>query len=266
MDYKDIILEVQDSIAVVTLNRPHKLNAFTPLMGEELTQVYESLSTRDDVRVIILTGAGRGFCSGADVGAVFKSSIDEQRQGGGSRIADAVHSVRLHHVIYNCPKPTIAAINGPTIGVGFSLALLHDLRIMAEEASMGILFARIGGMPELGMTFLLPRLIGLGKALELSYLPKTIKGQEALAIGLVNQVVPGEELMATVREMASQIAAMPPLALKLAKQAMYQGAASDFNAAVKTETAGLAYLYNTEDHKEAVAAFLEKRPGKFHGK
>ncbi|MGH7962132.1 MAG: enoyl-CoA hydratase/isomerase family protein [Candidatus Binatia bacterium] len=265
MDSQDVLLEVQDHVAVVTLNRPHKLNAFTLRMGEALTQTYEALSTRNDVRVIILTGAGRGFCSGADVGA-FQSSIDEQRQGGGSRVADAVHSVRLHQVIYNCPKPTIAAINGPAIGAGVSLTLLQDLRIMAEEAYMGILFARMGGMPELGMTFLLPRLVGLGKALELSYLPKTIKAQEALDIGLVNQVVPGEGLMATVREMAGQIAAMPPLALKLAKQALYQGAASDFNAAIKTEGAGLAYLYSTEDHKEAVAAFLEKRPGKFQGK
>jgi len=266
MNHEEVLLDIQDHVATVTLNRPDKLNAFTLQMGEMLTRTYESLSNRDDVRAIILTGAGRGFCAGADMGGVFKSNIEEQRQGGGSRLVDAIGSVRLHRVMYNCPKPTIAAINGPTIGVGFSFALLQDIRIMAEEASMGVLFARIGGMPELGMTFLLPRLVGLGKALELSYLPTIIKAKEALEIGLVNQVVPGEGLMATAREMASQIAAMPPLALKHAKQAMYQGLSSDFETAIKAEGKSLAYLYSTEDHKEAVAAFLEKRPGKFQGK
>jgi len=124
----------------------------------------------------------------------------------------------------------------------------------------------MGLMPELGSTFILPRLIGLAKALELTYTARVVKAKEALEIGLVNQVVPGEGLMATVREMASQIAALPPLALAVAKRALYQGAENDFDAAVQTETFGLEYLFKTRDHKEAVAAFLEKRPARFEGR
>lgn len=267
MDYKEIIVEVQDHIAVVTLNRPQKLNAYTALMGDELTHAYDSLGKRHDVRVIIMTGAGRGFCSGADVSAVFQKSIDERGQGDTPRGSEAVHSRSgLHYALRNCPKPTIAAINGAAVGIGLTLTLLQDIRIMADEASMGAIFARMGLMPELGSTFMLPRLVGLAKALELTYTAKVLKAKEALDIGLVNQVAPGEGLMTAAREMASQIAALPPLALAVSKRALYQGAENDFDAAVQTETFGLDYLFKTQDHKEAVAAFLEKRPAKFQGK
>jgi enoyl-CoA hydratase/carnithine racemase len=267
MEYKEILVEVQDYTATVTLNRPQKLNAYTDLMGEELTHAYNSLGQRNDVRVIIMTGAGRGFCSGADVSAVFQKNIDERNQGSAPRGRDVVHPrTGLHYALYNCSKPTIAAINGPAVGIGLTLTLLQDIRIMAEEASMGAIFARMGLMPELGSTFMLPRLIGLAKALELTYTARILKAKEALEIGLVNQVVPGEGLLTTAREMASQIASLPPLALTVSKRALHQGAENDFDAAVQTETFGLDYLFKTQDHKEAVAAFLEKRPAKFQGK
>lgn len=267
MDYKEILVDVRDHIAVVTLNRPQKLNAYTALMGDELIHAYESLGNRHDVRVIIMTGAGRGFCSGADVGAVFQKNIDERGQGDAPRGNEVVHPRGgLHYALHNCPKPTIAAINGAAVGIGLTLTLLQDIRIMAEEASMGVIFARMGLMPELGSTFVLPRLIGLAKALELVYTAKILKAKEALDVGLVNQVVPGEGLMNTVREMAAQIAALPPLALAVSKRALRQGAENDFDAAVQTETFGLDYLFKTQDHKEAVAAFLEKRPAQFQGK
>jgi enoyl-CoA hydratase/carnithine racemase len=152
------------------------------------------------------------------------------------------------------------------VGIGLTLTLLQDLRVMAEEASMGAIFARMGLMPELGSTFMLPRLVGLAKALELTYTARVVKAKEALDIGLVSQVVPGEGLMATVRELAGQIAALPPLALAVSKRALHQGAENDFDAAVQTETFGLDYLFKTADHKEAVAAFLQKRPAQFKGK
>jgi 2-(1,2-epoxy-1,2-dihydrophenyl)acetyl-CoA isomerase len=267
MEYKEILVEVQDHIATVTLNRPQKLNAYTDLMGEELTHAYNSFGQRHDVRVIIMTGAGRGFCSGADVGAVFQKNIDERSQGNEPRRRDVVHPrTGLHYALYNCSKPTIAAINGPAVGIGLTLTLLQDIRIMAEEASIGAIFARMGLMPELGSTFMLPRLIGLARALELTYTAKVLKAKEALEIGLVNQVVPGEGLLTAVRAMASQIAALPPLALTVSKRALHQGAENDFDAAVQTETFGLDYLFKTQDHKEAVAAFLEKRQAKFQGK
>jgi enoyl-CoA hydratase/carnithine racemase len=267
MEYQDITVTVQDGIATVTLNRPQKLNAYTILMGNELTHAYETLSKREDVRVVVMTGAGRGFCSGADVGAVFQKDITERNKSETPRGSAVVHPRNgLHYALYNCSKPTIAAINGPAVGIGLTLTLLQDIRIMAEEASMGAIFARMGLMPELGSTFMLPRLVGLAKALELTYTAKVLKAEEALDIGLVNQIVPGEALMTTVREMAAQISALPPLALAVAKRALYQGAENDFDAAVQTETFGLEYLYKTQDHKEAVAAFLEKRPAKFQGK
>ncbi len=268
MEYKEITVAVNDHIATVTLNRPQKLNAYTNLMGDELTHAYTDLNKNTDVRVIIMTGAGRGFCSGADVGGVFQKQIkDEGKPASSARItAQVVHPRSgLHYALYNCTKPTIAAINGPALGIGLTLTLLQDIRIMAEEASIGAIFARMGLMPELGSTFMLPRLVGLAKALELTYTAKVLKAKEALDIKLVNQVVPGEGLMTAVREMATQIASLPPLALAVSKRALQQGAENDFDAAVQTETFGLDYLFKTQDHKEAVAAFLEKRPAKFHG-
>ena len=212
MQYKDIQVEVQDAIATVTLNRPQKLNAYTSLMGNELTHAYESLGKRNDVRAIIMTGAGRGFCAGADIGGMFQKSIDERDQGGQAEAARGgaiAHSRSgLQYAIHNCPKPTIAAINGAAVGIGLTLTLVQDIRIMAQEASLGAIFAKMGLMPELGSTFMLPRLIGLSKALELTYTARMVKAQEAVDIGLVNQAVPGEGLMATVKEMASQIASL----------------------------------------------------------
>jgi enoyl-CoA hydratase/carnithine racemase len=267
MDYKEIQVQVKDSIATVTLNRPQKLNAYTNLMGDELTHAYNTLGQRDDVRVIIMTGAGRGFCSGADVGAVFQKQIDERSQSETPRGGTVVHArTGLHYALHNCLKPTLAAINGPAVGIGLTLTLVQDIRIMAEEASVGAIFARMGLMPELGSTYMLPRLVGLAKALELTYTARVLKAKEALEIGLVNQVVPGAGLMAAAQEMASQIAALPPLAVAVCKRALYQGAENDFDAAVQTETFGLDYLFKTQDHKEAVVAFLEKRPARFVGK
>ncbi len=154
MEYQEILVEIKDYIATVTLNRPQKLNAYTTLMGDELTHAYTTLSKDNDVRVIIMTGAGRGFCSGADVGGVFQKQIkDEGKSSSSSRMTSQVVHPRsgLHYALYNCAKPTIAAINGPAVGIGLTLTLLQDIRIMAEEASIGAIFARMGLMPELGL-------------------------------------------------------------------------------------------------------------------
>jgi len=271
MDYKDILVDVADSIATVTLNRPDKLNAYTVLMGDELTHAYESLGKRRDVRAIIMTGAGRGFCAGADIGGLFQKDIEKREQGSEEtatgNAASVVHPRSgLHYALHNCGNPTIAAINGPAVGIGLTLTLLQDIRVAAEEASIGAIFAKMGLMPELGSTFMLPRLVGLSKALELVYTAKVLKGKEACEFGLVNKAVPGKELMATVQEMAGKIAALPPLALAVSKRALVQGATSDFDTAVQTETFGLDYLFKSQDHKEAVTAFLEKREPQFQGK
>jgi len=266
MQYQEILVDIQNHVATVTLNRPQKLNAYTNLMGDELTHAYTTLGKDDNVRVIIMTGSGRGFCSGADVSAVFQKQINE-KESSAAKAPQVVHPRSgLHYALDHCQKPTIAAINGAAVGIGLTLTLLQDIRLMAEEASMGAIFARMGLMPELGSTFMLPRLVGLAKALELTYTARVVKAKEALEIGLVNQVVPGEGLLAAAQEMASQIAALPPLALAVSKRALQQGAENDFDAAVQTETFGLDYLFKTQDHKEAVAAFLKKRSPNFQGR
>ena len=262
MEYKDIHLEVHDAIATVTLNRPRKLNAYTTLMGDELTHAYESLGKRGDVRVILMTGAGRGFCAGADIRGVFQQAGDEREQGG----AIAHPRAGLQYAIRNCPKPTVAVINGVAVGIGLTLTLIQDIRIMAQEASLGAIFTRMGLMPELGSTFMLPRLIGLSRALELVCTARMVPAREALDMGLVNRTVPAAGLMAAAREMAAEMASLPPLALAVSKRALQQGAENDFDAAVQTETLGLASLFKTRDHKEAVAAFVEKRPPRFQGR
>ena len=262
MEYKDIHLEVHDAIATVTLNRPRKLNAYTTLMGDELTHAYESLGKRGDVRVILMTGAGRGFCAGADIRGVFQQGSDEREQGG----AIAHPRAGLQYAIRNCPKPTVAVINGVAVGIGLTLTLIQDIRIMAQEASLGAIFTRMGLMPELGSTFMLPRLIGLSRALELVCTARMVPAREALDMGLVNRTVPAAGLMAAAREMAAEMASLPPLALAVSKRALQQGAENDFDAAVQTETLGLASLFKTRDHKEAVAAFVEKRPPRFQGR
>ena len=271
MEYQDITVAVQDGIATVTLNRPQKLkqlNAYTTLMGNEITHAYESLGKREDVRVIIMTGAGRGFCSGADVGAVFQKDINQRSTSETPRGNEVVHSRSgLHYALYNCAKPTIAAINGPAVGIGLTLTLLQDIRIMAEEASMGAIFARMGLMPELGSTFMLPRLVGLAKALEFTYTAKILKGKEALDIGLVNQVVPGEALMTTVRDMAAQISPRCHRLLSLFPSVLSTKARRMIlMPRCRRRRSGWSTCIRRRITKRRWRRFFEKRPAKFQGK
>lgn len=264
MNYTTILVEKNQGICKVTLNRPDKLNAFNPIMNSELCNVLKDAETDRNIRVLVLTGSGRAFCSGADLNW-FKEDIASQERGEKEE-----HLARIHlggpMAFHNMPKPTICAINGHAVGLGFTLALACDIRLASENAKLGAIFAQVGLVPEFGSTYLLPRLIGIAKACELVFTAKMITAQEAKDMGVVNQVVPGEELEKAALEMAKAIVKMPPQAIELAKRGMYQGLDSDFNTQVEFETLALSYCFKSEDHAEAVKAFLEKRPAVFKGR
>ncbi|HVO22520.1 MAG TPA: enoyl-CoA hydratase-related protein [Candidatus Margulisiibacteriota bacterium] len=268
MAYETIVLEKRDGMGIITLNRPQRLNAWTPVMGAEMADAFRNVDRDPSVRVAVLTGAGRAFCAGADMeffagqiaaGGGTKSESDTQAPGP-SRVEEFPMLMR------RLSKPSIAAINGYALGVGCTMTLLCDMRIAAEEAKLGFLFPRLGVMAELGSTFLLPRLVGLGRACEFMFTGKQFTAAECERAGLVNHVVPVARLMDTVAELAGAMTQCAPLSLLLTRQALYQGLHETFEAQVRYEGFTLDYLYRTRDHAEAVRAFKEKRPPQFEGK
>ena len=241
--YETILYEVADQIATVTLNRPEKRNAYTPQMGEEVVAAFHAARDDDAVRAVILTGAGLGFCAGVDLDAL--KAMQAAQSAGGPAAAklgeeEFVRSFPLELLSY--PKPVIAAINGAAIGVGVTMILPCDIRIAAERAKLGVPFTKLGILPGLGSTHLLPRIVGLGRAQELVLTSRVIEAAEALAIGLVNRVVPGEQLLAAARETATLCAACDPDSLAIAKRALHAGADADMAQAMENERAANAEL------------------------
>jgi enoyl-CoA hydratase/carnithine racemase len=266
MAYDAITVEQQDGIATVTLNRPQRLNAWTPTMGTELVDVFRDLDRDPTVRVVLFTGAGRAFCAGADMD-FFAAQVEA---GGGAKgqggMPGPARVEEFPALMRRLSKPVIAAINGFALGIGCTMTLLCDIRIAAAEAKLGFLFPRMGVMAELGSTFLLPRLVGLGRACELMFTGKQYTADECERAGLVNRVVPGPELMTAARALAHEIAQCAPLSILLTRQALYQGLSESFEAQVRYEGFTLDYLYRTHDHAEAVRAFKDKRPPVFEGR
>ncbi len=267
MTFEHITLEIEDGIATVTLNRPEKLNAWTPIMGSELLDAFRRIDRDRDVRVAVLTGAGeRAFCAGADMD-FFASQIaagggtgTKDSGGGPARVTD------YPMLMARLSKPVIAALNGYALGIGATMPLLCDVRIAAQEAKIGFLFSRMGVMAELGSTFILPRLVGIARACELMLTGKMFTAEECERMGLVNHVVPRAQLTARIRELAHEMKQCAPLSLMLTRQAIYQGLESGFEAQLRFEGYTLDYLYRTHDHAEAVKAFREKRPPRFVGR
>ena len=255
MKYQTIILEKKNNIATVTLNRPDRLNALTNQLADELSDAFASADRDKETRVVVITGAGRAFCSGVDL---------KERGGGRSQMGRTLADTLFAAV--NIDKPVIASINGVAVGGGCTITLSCDIRIASEDAKFQLPFTRLSFCTELGSTYLLPRLIGMGKACELILTSKMIDAKEAQEIGLVNQVVPASELVKTTYEMASSIAKLPPLAVQVNKRGLRQAMNTDLLSQLQYETLATAYLSDTEDRKEAIKAFLEKREPIFTGR
>jgi 2-(1,2-epoxy-1,2-dihydrophenyl)acetyl-CoA isomerase len=266
MSETTILLEKKEKIAVLTLSRPEKMNASNDRMAEELVRCFEDIDKDRDVCVLIITGAGKGFCAGADLQERFAPKIEQRKQGLLKDVTQEFSELGAL-ALSRVRQVTIAAINGIASGVGCTLALGCDIRIASAKAKFGFPFLRVGILPEFGATYYLPRLVGIGKACELVFTGETLEAGEAEKIGLVNTVVPAEELMEAAMNMARKIAQMPPLALAVAKRALYQGMrASDLASQLQYEALALVHLFGTADHEEGVRSFLEKREPVFKGR
>ncbi|MFC1985031.1 enoyl-CoA hydratase/isomerase family protein [Chloroflexota bacterium] len=267
MTFESIILEKEKGIATITLNRPDKLNAFTYPMNNEIKEAVEDVVNDDDVRVLILTGAGRGFCAGADRGAQAERAT---MRDVGQRTAKSRHDQLTHlagsTVINQMEKPTICAVNGVAVGIGLAFTLACDIRIASENARFGALWGRRGLMADGGGTYFLTRIVGTARALELLYTDDIIDAREAERIGLVSRVVPHDELMPVVKELAGKIAKGPSVALELTKRAVYKALSNDLESQLDFEHWGQSVCYLTEDHKEAIQAAIEKRDAVFKGR
>ncbi|MFC1885823.1 enoyl-CoA hydratase/isomerase family protein [Thermodesulfobacteriota bacterium] len=267
MAFETILLEKKKGIAVITLNRPERLNAFIPQMNDELKTAVEDVTGDGDVRVLVLTGAGRGFCAGADRNA--QADRADMRDAG-QRITksrhDQVAPLSINTVLHKMEKPTICAVNGAAVAVGLSLALSCDIRIASETARFGTIWGRRGLMGDGGGTYYLTRLLGTSKALELLFTDDIIDAREAERIGLVSRVVPREDLMPTVKELAGKIAKGPSVAMELNKRAVYKALTNTLEAQLDFEHWGQSVCYATEDHKEAIQAAKEKRDPAFKGR
>lgn len=264
MVHSTIKTEIEDGILTVTLNRPEKLNAYTAQMGAEIADVFERANTDDEVRVIIVTGAGRGFCSGADLSSGADSfSADAPASSQGNVDDDA----RFARAIFNCTKPSIAAVNGAAIGVGATLILPMDIRIAAEGARFGLVFTRRGLVPEAGASWFLPRLVGAAQALRWCLMAETVSAERALAGGLISEVLPGESLLERARAIARTIAESAPVATALTRQLIWRGLGeSDPNPVMGLDSRLIRALGPGPDVKEGVQAFMEKRLPRFPGR
>jgi 2-(1,2-epoxy-1,2-dihydrophenyl)acetyl-CoA isomerase len=261
--YEYVLVEVSDRIGTLTLNRPDKLNAFAGTMRREIADAIRDLAASDDVRVIVVTGAGRAFCAGADIGYM----KDLTASGDVAAFRALVEAGReVVTVVRETAKPVIASVNGPAAGGGANFALSCDLRIASDRASIGQTFNRIGLHPDWGGTFFLPRLVGAARALELVYSAELIPADEALRLGLFSRVVPHDQLETATREVALSLAAKPPKALALAKKAIYASDRRTLDDQLDMELAHQLACFQSDDAKEGLAAFLEKRAPEFRGR
>jgi len=257
MSYETLLVEKDNGVCTITLNRPDRLNAINYQLAIELDTALTEIEEDDEVRTVILTGAGRGFCAGADI----KDMADPNAKP---------LPIGKRHTFFNTledlEKPVIAAINGPCNGGGLEIALCCDFRIASETANLGLGEVKLGVIPAGGGTARLPRLIGPGRAKEFLYFGNRIDGKKAYEIGLVNKVVPPDELMEEAKKWAAELAERPPLSLKMLKYCVNLGMHMDLLGAIDYEGRCAAFLRNTEDHKEGVMAFVEKRKPVFKGK
>ena len=256
MSYEHILVSRADGVGTLTLNRPDKLNAFAGGMRAEIADALDELDQDETVRVIVITGAGRGFCAGADVG--YMAELVERRDVEAmTALVEAGRRVVM--TIRRSPKPVIGCINGVAAGGGANLALACDLRIASDTAKLGQTFNRIGLHPDWGGTYFLPRLVGPAKALELFWLADVIDASECVRLGLFNQVVPQAELARTTEAIARVLAAKPARALTLAKRAVYQSLDRSLPEMLDYELDAQLRCFDSVDATEGIRAFVEKR-------
>jgi len=266
MAYESIVTEKKEAVFIITLNRPHTLNAWDQQMGIEVTEALDGARKDPDTKVVILTGAGRGFSSGADMGGL-STIADSSEPATAGLINKGPSIVTVALQMRQMEKPVIGAINGTTAGGGFGIALACDIRIASDRAEFTQVFARRGLVPDVGSTYFLPKLLGTGKALELIFTGDMIDAETAAQIGLVSRTVPHDRLMDESVAFAQRIAAGPSIAMGLAKRAVYLGSvSSDLAAHLDLELSLNQLCFTTDDFKEGVRSFLEKRPPEFRGK
>jgi enoyl-CoA hydratase/carnithine racemase len=259
----EILYDVTDHVATITLNRPDRLNAFTHTMMQELLTAFDEIDADDDVRAVIVTGAGRAFCAGADLGAGGETFADRDGATTGRVRRDGGGMVSLR--IFDLKKPIIAAINGPAVGVGITMTLPMDIRLVAENAKIGFVFARRGIVPEACSSWFLPRLVGISRAMEWVATGRIFQPDEAVAHGLVRSVHAPDQLLLAARALAAEIATdTSAVSVALARQLMWRmlGASHPMDAHQADSTA-MAARGRSADAAEGVQAFLEKRPAVF---
>lgn len=267
MAYETVQLDIQDRIARITLNRPERLNALSPQLTEELGAAIEEVrDTAEDVRVLILTGAGRAFCAGGDTGGMAGGAGQRDRGGaegirrsfrGAQRVVLGIHRLEI---------PTIAMVNGDAVGAGFDLACVCDLRTMAEHARFMVAYRRIGLIPGWGGAWLYPRRMGLTKAAEYMFTGDFISASDANAMGFISRVAPADGLEAATLDLANKIASGPPISLRLMKQMLYKGMQMDLETQMQIAATGSSITLSSEDHREGVTALREKRTPQYTGR
>ena len=266
MEFTQIIYEKDGHIAVITLNRPEKLNAYSEVMVHETIAALSDARDDDNIRAVILTGAGRGFCSGGDISTDFQYPARYRGHRMESMLEMRENMHRLVTLLRRFDKPTIAAVNGAAVAGGLTLALCCDFRIAAVSARLGDTSLKFALIPDEGGAYLFPKFMGLQNALKMSLLSEVYPAEQARALGLVTEVVQDDKLMETARAWAGRLAAGPPIAIRITKRMMYKQQTMDLENALEDAALGTMVSNYCEDVKEGIASFHEKRPPNFKGK
>ncbi|MET0182315.1 MAG: crotonase/enoyl-CoA hydratase family protein [Caulobacterales bacterium] len=278
MAYTTITTAVEDNILTITLNRPDRMNAFNGEMMYDLMAAFDEADSRDDVRAVIVTGAGKAFCAGADLGAG-GATFDRNARKDREPIPEVDGKPDLSHQaardgggrvtlrIFQCLKPVIGAINGAAVGIGVTMQLPMDVRLCSENARFGFVFSRRGIVPEAASSWFLPRLVGISQALDWCYSGRVFPAAEAKAGGLVKEIYPADQLLPAARKLAQEYAEGAPVSLALTRHMMWRMLGADHPMeAHKVDSRGIFHRGKSDDVKEGVTSFLEKRPAKFTGK
>lgn len=262
--YETVLLEKDGGVATVALNRPKVLNAFSMQLHEEIYDALNAAAADDETRCIVLRGEGKGFSAGADLAEVVEGDDDPDGPDLGEYLRKTYG--RLITRMVGIEKPIVAVLHGPVYGAGLGLALACDLRLAAESAKFSVAFIKIGLIPDAGVTFFLPRVVGLGRAMQMSMLGEALDAQEAHRVGLVNEVFPDEKLEEETAALAGRLAGLPTQALGRIKHTLHKSFEGDLAAALEAEAVGQTFCGYTQDHKEGIAAFFEKRDPTFTGR